>query len=353
MKKAFVAYASKDESRVHRLLTHLTSLKREKILETWFDGEILAGEKWEKRIFEELDSSDIVILCLSADFLASEYAQTVEVPRALARHDADECIIIPIQLTPCNWKIHEKINELQIIPRRGKAVSQYDDEEEAWAEVIEEIVKATKPAPRRTESSFTAAPREARLRRSQQDGIDHEAVKIPEHTTITVQSAGAELAGVDILVLSPNHTWKRAKTDAQGRAHLRLRSSHRPKTVFAARPGYTACIERYQIPAERPLALEMSPLPGGGAVIFPNATGTLPELEGRLNPIQDSLNRTCLYADNIAINEGQAQPVYFLLGEELRLTDADGNERWARIIDIAGRSALVEYHLRPSAAAEK
>lgn len=353
MKKAFVAYAGEDEDMVHRLLTHLTSLKREEILETWFDGEILAGEKWEKRIFEELDSSDIVILCLSADFLASEYAQTVEVPRALARHDAGECIIIPIQLTPCNWKVHEKIKELQIIPRRGKAVSQYNDGEEAWAKVIGEIVKATKPALYRTDASFTAALREARLRRSQQDRGGHGTAESPGHTTITVRSAGAELAEVDILALSLNHTWKRAKTDAQGKAHLRLRSSRKPKTFFAAAPGYTACIERYRIPAERPLALEVNPLPGGGAVIFPNATGTLPGLEGRLNPIRDSLDRSYLYADNIAINDGQPQPVSFGFGEELRLTDASGNERWVRIVYIAGRSALVEYRLRPSAAAEK
>ena len=352
MKKAFVAYAGEDEDMVHRLLTHLTSLKREKILETWFDGEILAGEKWEKRIFEELDSSDIVMLCLSADFLASEYAQTVEVPRALARHDADECIIIPIHLTPCNWQVHEKIKELQIIPRRGKAVSQYDDKEEAWAKVIGEIVKAVKSAPRRAESSLIAAPREARSRRSQQDRGGHGTGESPGHTTITVRSAGAELAEVDILALSLNHTWKRAKTDAQGQAHLRLRSSRKPKTFFAAAPGYTACIERYRIPAERPLALEVSPLPGGGAVIFPNATGTLPGLEGRLNPIRDSLGRTYLYADNIAINDGQPQPVSFGYGEELRLTDAGGNERWVRVVYIAGRSALVEYRARPSSAAE-
>ena len=352
MKKAFVAYASKDESMVERLLTHLTSLKREKILETWFDGEILAGEKWEKRIFEELDSSDIVMLCLSADFLASEYAQTVEVPRALARRDADECIIIPIHLTPCNWKVHEKIKELQVIPRRGKAVSQYDDEEEAWAKVIGEIVKATKPAPHRTEPSLGAVPKEAQPKRSQQDQIGHDTVKSPGHTTITVRSAGAELAGVDVLVLSSNHTWKRAKTDAQGQAHLRLRSSLRPKTVFAAAPGYTACIGRFRIPAERPLALEISPLPGGGAVIFPNATGVLPGLEGRLNPIRDLHGRSYLYADNIAINDGQSQPVSFGFGEELRLTDADGNEQWVRIIDIAGRSALVEYRAQPNSAAE-
>ena len=31
------------------------------------------------------------------------------------------------------------------------------------------------------------------------------------------------------------------------------------------------------------------------------------------------------------------------LGEEIRLTDADGREMFVRIVDIVGRCALVEY----------
>ena len=54
-------------------------------------------------------------------------------------------------------------------------------------------------------------------------------------------------------------------------------------------------------------------------------------------------DRTYLYASNIAVNQGQPQPVHFIPGEDLRLTDADGREVWARIVEIAGRSALVEY----------
>ena len=84
-------------------------------------------------------------------------------------------------------------------------------------------------------------------------------------------------------------------------------------------------------------------LPDGGAVIFPEAAGYLPGLNGRLNPILDSHGRTYLYASNIAINQGEAQPVHLGFGEPLRLTDADANELDVRIIHIEGRSALVEY----------
>ena len=114
-------------------------------------------------------------------------------------------------------------------------------------------------------------------------------------------------------------------------------------TVFAAAPGRAAHVEQEWIPGRGGLAIELRDLPGGGAVIFPESTGCLPGLRGRLNPILDALNRTCLYASNVAINQGRPQPVHFALGEDLRLTDADGNELWVRIMAIEGRSALVEH----------
>ena len=53
--------------------------------------------------------------------------------------------------------------------------------------------------------------------------------------------------------------------------------------------------------------------------------------------------RTYLYASNVTINHGQAQPVRFGFGEHLRLTDADANDLDVRIVHIEGRSVLVEY----------
>ena len=78
------------------------------------------------------------------------------------------------------------------------------------------------------------------------------------------------------------------------------------------------------IPSERALAIDLEALPAGGSVILPEATGHLPGLKGRLNPIRDSHDRTYLHASNIAIDEGKQQPVHFILGEELQLTD----DRW-------------------------
>ena len=167
--------------------------------------------------------------------------------------------------------------------------------------------------------------------------------KSSARAVISVLSSGRPLPGAELLVLFPNKTWKHAVTDDEGTAAIELHMTHLPMTVFAGALGHAAHLEREWVPNQRALAVELEPLPKGGSVIFPEATGSLPGLKGNLNPIRNTHDRTYLYAFNIAINQGMQQPVQFVPGEKLRLTDADGTELTVRIVDIAGRSALVEY----------
>ena len=165
----------------------------------------------------------------------------------------------------------------------------------------------------------------------------------PARAVITVRSAGRPLPGADLLTLFPNKTWKRGSTDEDGEATVDLHTTHLPMTVFASALGYAAHLEREWVPSRGALTVELEALPEGGSVIFPEATGYLPGLKGKLNPIRDTHDRTYLYASNIAINEGRQQPVHFVPGEDLRLTDAEGSGLLVCIVDIVGRSALVEY----------
>lgn len=165
----------------------------------------------------------------------------------------------------------------------------------------------------------------------------------PSDATVTVHSGGEPLVGVDVLALFPNKTWQRSKTNEAGEAEFDLYTTHLPMTVYAALPEYAAGLAREWTPCRGGLLLELAPLATGGAVIFPNATGSVPGLRGRLNPIRDTSDRTYLYADNVAIDEGSQQPVSFRLGKPLRLTDAFGVEMTVSVVDIIGRSALLEY----------
>ena len=163
------------------------------------------------------------------------------------------------------------------------------------------------------------------------------------NAVISARHEGTPLPGVELLALFPNKTWRHVHTDDAGEARVELHATHLPMTVFAAAPGFAAHVEYDWVPAQGALAIEMQTLPDGGSVIFPEATGSLPGLTGRLNPIRDAHERAYLYASNIAINDGQPQPVHFIPGEDVRLTDAEGKELVACIVGITGRSALLAY----------
>ena len=160
---------------------------------------------------------------------------------------------------------------------------------------------------------------------------------------VMVQAAGQPVTGADVLALFPNKTWKNAVTDESGAALFDLYSAQLPMTVFVAARGFTAHLEHDWKPIDGPLDVEVTELPDGGALIFPNGTGHVPVLRGRLNPILDNDERAYLYADNIAINGGLQQPVHFAPGENLCLSDAEGQEAIVRIAAIIGRTSLVQY----------
>lgn len=165
----------------------------------------------------------------------------------------------------------------------------------------------------------------------------------PSEGTITVHSKGDSLPDVTVAVFFPNQTCVQNITDEAGNAKLDLYTSDLPMTVFVAADGYSAGLYKDWLPNTGGLVIELTPLPSGGSTFLPNSTGELPGIHGQLNPKKDSLGRTYLYANNVAIEHGKIQPVHFSLGQTLRLTDAFGVELTIKILDIVGQSSLIEY----------
>ena len=170
----------------------------------------------------------------------------------------------------------------------------------------------------------------------------------PARAAATVRAEGEPLPGVDVLAVFPDGASVRATTDEAGKAALDLYATHLPMTVYAAAPSHAAGLRREWRPDREDLTLELTPLPQGGATIFAEGSGHLPGLRGRVDADRDTSDRTLLYASKLTIDEGREQPVPFRLGKPMRLTDAFGTELWMTIIDIAGRSVLVEH--RPCSA---
>ena len=143
MLKGFVAYSKADYSAVERLMVHLKGLEYENLIEIWHDRQISPGEEWDARIRAELGAADVIIFCVSADLLATDYVQRIEIPKAIARHDRHEATVIPVILGKCAWE-GNVLGKLQAIPDRGRTVQDYDTADEVWAMVASSVRKAVR-----------------------------------------------------------------------------------------------------------------------------------------------------------------------------------------------------------------
>jgi hypothetical protein len=100
----FISYSHVDEKLKDRLILFLTPLKRENIIEVWTDRDILAGDRWDESIKTQLEESDLILLLVSPDFIASEYCYNYEMQRAIERSKAGIARVIPILLRPTDWQ---------------------------------------------------------------------------------------------------------------------------------------------------------------------------------------------------------------------------------------------------------
>ena len=110
-----VFYAHADWRLCKELDMHLSALKRAGLISSWYDRKIEPGSEWSTEIQEAMERAGIILLMVSAKFLASIYVSTVELPYALKRHDSNQAVVVPILLRPVLWK-HEPFAKLNCLP---------------------------------------------------------------------------------------------------------------------------------------------------------------------------------------------------------------------------------------------
>ena len=138
--RLFYSYSHKDEYYRNKLETHLKILERTGKISSWHDRNIDAGDDGTSTIDENLERADIILLIVSADFIASDYCWEKEMARALERGKAGEATVIPIIVRDVNWK-GAPFAELQALPKDAKAVKLWENEDSAWKNVSEGIEK--------------------------------------------------------------------------------------------------------------------------------------------------------------------------------------------------------------------
>jgi len=163
--KAFISYSHIDERYVKRLHTHLSQLKRDGHINTWYDREISAGGVLNEEIRQNLEGSDIFIAITSPDFLESPYCYDKEMKWAFEKHEINEMRIVPIIVEPCDW-LNSPLSKFRATPTDGKPISSWSNQNTAFLEVTNDLRAITKP---------TANPKEKATAASTSDHIEKSA----------------------------------------------------------------------------------------------------------------------------------------------------------------------------------
>ncbi len=143
--EVFYSYADVDEDLCNELDKHLSQLRRDGLITTWHKRQIVAGQDWTKTLDQRLNTAAVILLLISADFVASDYCYSTEMHRALQRHEDGEACVIPVLLRPVNWQ-NAPFEKLKPLPSDGIPVTVWHNRDAAFADVVQGIKEVLEEA---------------------------------------------------------------------------------------------------------------------------------------------------------------------------------------------------------------
>lgn len=136
----FIAYSQRDKKFADKVLKHLKPLESQGLIFTSYDDNFLPGSDWNSQIKKHINQANIILLLISADFLASSHFEA-EIQQALKRQEAGDARIIPVIVRPVSWR-GTPLNKLQALPTGGKPVTSWANPDIAFIDIAQGIRKA-------------------------------------------------------------------------------------------------------------------------------------------------------------------------------------------------------------------
>jgi hypothetical protein len=136
----FCSYSHKDAKFRAELEVFLAGLRTQGLVHLWHDRLIQPGADWAREIDENLEHADVILLLVSADFIASRYCMGIELKRALERSSSAAARVIPILVRTCDLE-GAPFAKLQWLPTGSKPVKTWRDRDAAWTDVAKGVRK--------------------------------------------------------------------------------------------------------------------------------------------------------------------------------------------------------------------
>jgi hypothetical protein len=144
--KVFISYSHADKEWLDRLKRHLKPLVREG-LDCWDDTHIRPGDDWKQEIRNALDTAQVAVLLISANFFASDFIDETELPPLLDAAKAKGVRILPVILSASQFDWNSRLTRFQAVnpPNRPLAKMPSADQEDVFNYLAQTIRAAFDP----------------------------------------------------------------------------------------------------------------------------------------------------------------------------------------------------------------
>lgn len=139
----FYGCAHEDEPHRKTLDKHLAVMRRDGLIATWGHHEIKPGATTDLELGQQLENASLIVLMVSAHFLASSFCQGEPLARTLQRHREEAVTVLPVLLRKCDWR-ETAFGHLEPLPKGGTPITSSRNRDEAWHIVVQGIRDAAR-----------------------------------------------------------------------------------------------------------------------------------------------------------------------------------------------------------------
>jgi WD40 repeat protein len=149
MTTIFVSYSHLDRKwcdpqAAYPLIPWLENALRRDGVTLWYDRSddagILPGAPFRDAILNAIDGAQVALLLVSEAFFASDFIRDVELPRILDRAKADDLVVIPILLEPCDWQSFEYVASRQMLPGEPTPLINFTGSDREWVNARDQVL---------------------------------------------------------------------------------------------------------------------------------------------------------------------------------------------------------------------
>ncbi|MFZ4699510.1 MAG: toll/interleukin-1 receptor domain-containing protein [Candidatus Methylumidiphilus sp.] len=143
--RVFICYKREQSEQMNGIKNQVIIQCEGLIEEAWNDGDLMAGDPWEKEILNHLNNANLILILVSEDFLLKSEWCKKEKSIAMRRKEQGDCIVIPIIVDPTG--LPQGLAGLQAVGDKDNPVNNPDSYINAGKKVKEKINKYLKIPP--------------------------------------------------------------------------------------------------------------------------------------------------------------------------------------------------------------